>query len=81
MKEAFYITEVRGRQILDSRGNPTVEAEVIVNKFNVKEENGKQSAEDEKIEGAKAIKGRASVPSGASTGKFEAVELRDKETA
>ena len=81
MKEAFYITEVRGRQILDSRGNPTVEAEVIVNKFNVKEENGKQSAEDEKIEGAKAIKGRASVPSGASTGKFEAVELRDKEKA
>ena len=45
MKEGFYITEVKGRQILDSRGNPTVEAEVIVNKYNVKEENGKQSAE------------------------------------
>ena len=81
MKEGFYITEVKGRQILDSRGNPTVEAEVIVNKYNVKGEKGKQSAEDEKIEGAKAIVGRASVPSGASTGKFEAVELRDKEKA
>lgn len=50
------ITEVRGREILDSRGNPTVEAEVIV-------------------EGA--VIGRAAVPSGASTGRFEATELRD----
>ena len=50
------ITDVRGREILDSRGNPTVEAEVIV-------------------EGS--IIGRAAVPSGASTGRFEAVELRD----
>ena len=47
------ITDVRGREILDSRGNPTVEAEVIV-------------------EGS--IIGRAAVPSGASTGRFEAVE-------
>ena len=53
------ITDVRGREILDSRGNPTVEAEVTV-------------------EGS--IRGRAAVPSGASTGKFEAVELRDGET-
>lgn len=53
------ITDVRGREILDSRGNPTVEAEVIV-------------------EGS--ITGRAAVPSGASTGRFEAVELRDGET-
>ena len=53
------ITDVRGREILDSRGNPTVEAEVIV-------------------EGG--IAGRAAVPSGASTGRFEAVELRDGET-
>lgn len=53
------ITDVRGREILDSRGNPTVEAEVIV-------------------EGS--IAGRAAVPSGASTGRFEAVELRDGET-
>ena len=81
MREAFYITEVKGRQILDSRGNPTVEAEVVVNKYNVEEEKCKQTAADEKVEGAKAIKGRASVPSGASTGKFEAVELRDKEKA
>lgn len=50
------IVDVRARQILDSRGNPTVEADVIL-------ENG--------------IVGRAAVPSGASTGIHEAVELRD----
>ncbi len=50
------ITSIKGRQILDSRGNPTVEADVIL-------ENG-------------AI-GRAAVPSGASTGSHEAIELRD----
>jgi enolase 1/2/3 len=50
------IEEVRGRQILDSRGNPTVEADVVL-----------QSG----------AFGRAAVPSGASTGQFEAVELRD----
>lgn len=53
----FSIKKVWARQVLDSRGNPTVEAEVTL-------ESG--------------IKGRASVPSGASTGQFEAVELRDK---
>lgn len=51
-----YIVEVKGRQILDSRGNPTVEVDV-------KTENG--------------CIGRAAVPSGASTGTHEAVELRD----
>jgi enolase len=50
------ITEVRGREILDSRGNPTVEVEVYL-------ESGHM--------------GRASVPSGASTGVHEALELRD----
>ncbi len=50
------ITEIRGRQVLDSRGNPTVEAEVLLG--------GGASA-------------RAIVPSGASTGEHEAVELRD----
>ncbi|MGD8322323.1 MAG: phosphopyruvate hydratase, partial [Gemmatimonadota bacterium] len=50
------IVGVRGREILDSRGNPTVEAEVIL-------ETG--------------ARGRAAVPSGASTGAHEAVELRD----
>jgi enolase len=50
------IVEIRAREILDSRGNPTVEADVIL-------KNG--------------IKGRAAVPSGASTGEHEAVELRD----
>ncbi len=50
------IIDVHARQILDSRGNPTVEVEVIT-------ENGNM--------------GRAAVPSGASTGKHEAVELRD----
>ncbi|MEE2700350.1 MAG: phosphopyruvate hydratase [Bacteroidota bacterium] len=52
------IEKIHARQILDSRGTPTVEAEVSI-------ENG--------------IVGRASVPSGASTGKYEAVELRDGE--
>jgi enolase len=52
------IVDIRAREILDSRGNPTVEVEVLT-------ENG--------------IMGRASVPSGASTGKYEAVELRDND--
>jgi enolase len=52
------IMDVRAREILDSRGNPTVEAEVIL-------ETGSR--------------GRAAVPSGASTGEHEAVELRDKD--
>lgn len=56
------IVKVHGREILDSRGNPTIEAEVTV-----KDETGK------------LFKGRAAVPSGASTGRFEAVELRDAE--
>jgi enolase len=61
--EVFYmmhyvISDVHAREILDSRGNPTVEAQVIVN--------------DRYI-------GVAAVPSGASTGKYEAVELRDGE--
>ena len=50
------IAEVRGRQVLDSRGNPTVEVDVVL-------ETG--------------ALGRAIVPSGASTGVHEAVELRD----
>ena len=58
MYQYLEIVDVYGREILDSRGNPTVEAEVTL-------ENG--------------VTGRASVPSGASTGKFEAVELRDGE--
>ncbi len=55
------ISEIRGRQVLDSRGNPTVEAEVWLQD---------------------GSKGRAIVPSGASTGEREAIELRDgdKET-
>ena len=51
-----YIVDVYGRQILDSRGNPTVEVEVTLDDGSM---------------------GRAAVPSGASTGAFEAVELRD----
>lgn len=50
------ITQIKAREILDSRGNPTVEVDVILN-------NG--------------VMGRAAVPSGASTGQKEAVELRD----
>ncbi|MCM1126733.1 MAG: phosphopyruvate hydratase [Lachnospiraceae bacterium] len=64
MKTYMQITNVRGREILDSRGNPTVEAEVILTETMT----GKRYA------------GRAAVPSGASTGKFEAVELRDAQT-
>lgn len=58
MAEYLEITGVRAREILDSRGNPTVEAEVTVDG---------------------CVTGRAAVPSGASTGRFEAVELRDGE--
>ena len=50
------IVKVVGREILDSRGNPTVEADVLL---------------------ADGTMGRAAVPSGASTGEHEAVELRD----
>ena len=58
MKQDILIRSIRAREILDSRGNPTVEVDVIL-------ENG--------------VLGRASVPSGASTGIFEAWELRDGE--
>ncbi|MFP4005214.1 MAG: phosphopyruvate hydratase [Candidatus Hadarchaeia archaeon] len=51
-----FIENIRGREVLDSRGNPTVEAEVITQTGSI---------------------GKAIVPSGASTGKFEALELRD----
>jgi enolase len=54
------ILSVYGRQILDSRGNPTVEVEVILDS---------------------GASGRAAVPSGASTGAFEAVELRDGDSS
>jgi len=54
------ITEVRGREIIDSRGNPTVEADVVL---------------------ASGAMGRAAVPSGASTGAREAVELRDDDAS
>jgi enolase len=52
----MYIEEIKGREILDSRGNPTVEVEVTL---------------------VSGIKGIAAVPSGASTGENEAIELRD----
>lgn len=52
------ITDVFAREIIDSRGNPTVEVEVLAGEHYI---------------------GRASVPSGASTGKFEAAELRDQD--
>ena len=53
-----YISEIHARQILDSRGNPTVEVDVVTDS---------------------GFLGRAAVPSGASTGKHEAVELRDND--
>jgi len=55
----YLIEKVFAREILDSRGNPTVEVEVSTNL---------------------GVIGRASVPSGASTGEYEAIELRDKNT-
>ncbi|MBA2860505.1 phosphopyruvate hydratase [Methanococcus maripaludis] len=57
MDDSFDIYEIKARQVLDSRGNPTVEAEVLT---------------------AGGGYGHTIVPSGASTGTFEAVELRDK---
>ncbi len=59
MKRTVSIEKVIGREILDSRGNPTVEAEVVLSDGSV---------------------GVAAAPSGASTGAFEAVELRDKDS-
>ncbi|MCI8355338.1 MAG: phosphopyruvate hydratase [Lachnospiraceae bacterium] len=64
MKSYMQITNIHGREILDSRGNPTVEAQVTLT----------DTMTGERYEG------RAAVPSGASTGRFEAVELRDGET-
>lgn len=58
MERFLPITDVYAREILDSRGNPTIEVEVLA--------------------GDKYL-GRASVPSGASTGKYEAIEIRDGE--
>lgn len=58
MRNFCPILDVKAREILDSRGNPTVEAEVICEV---------------------GVEGRASVPSGASTGKFEALEMRDQD--
>ena len=58
--KSLKIEEVKGREILDSRGNPTVEAEVVL---------------------AGGVVGRGMAPSGASTGEFEALELRDGDKA
>lgn len=60
MKQIVEITDILGREILDSRGNPTVEVEVYLDDGTV---------------------GRAAVPSGASTGIYEACELRDGDKA
>lgn len=56
MSERFVIKEVRAREVLDCRGNPTIEVDVVT---------------------GGGVSGRASVPSGRSTGKYEAFELRD----
>lgn len=58
MDKEMLIRDIFAREILDSRGNPTIEAEVLA---------------------GENIVGRVAVPSGASTGKYEAVELRDQE--
>ena len=55
-----FVTDIFAREVLDSRGNPTVEVDVVLDDFSF---------------------GRAIVPSGASTGAFEAVELRDADSA
>ena len=59
MKQNDIIQNIVGREILDSRGNPTIEVDVVLNS---------------------GVMGRASVPSGASTGVYEAHELRDGDT-
>ena len=59
MKQNDIIQNIIGREILDSRGNPTIEVDVVLNS---------------------GVMGRASVPSGASTGVYEAHELRDGDT-
>lgn len=59
MEQYLPIRDIYAREILDSRGNPTLEVEVLV---------------------GENVIGRASVPSGASTGKYEATELRDKDS-
>jgi len=64
MQQYLKIVCVKGREVLDSRGNPTVEAEVTVRPMCPKGD---------------LVTATAMVPSGASTGEFEAVELRDKE--
>ncbi len=56
MKNSYAISKIKAREVLDSRGNPTVEVDVITESGNM---------------------GRAAVPSGASTGRYEALELRD----
>ena len=56
MDQYIPVTDIIAREILDSRGNPTVEVEVLAGSH---------------------FAGRAMVPSGASTGKYEAIELRD----
>ena len=58
MYQYLPIRDVYAREILDSRGNPTIEVDVLLGDGTV---------------------GRAAVPSGASTGKYEAVELRDRD--
>ncbi|HKK05161.1 MAG TPA: phosphopyruvate hydratase [Gammaproteobacteria bacterium] len=60
MSESTTIVDIRGREIIDSRGNPTVEADVVLRG---------------------GARGRAAVPSGASTGAREAIELRDDDPA
>ena len=55
----FTIQAVKARQILDSRGNPSIETDIILNAF----------------------QGRSAVPSGASVGTYEALELRDNDNA
>jgi enolase len=57
---SYQISSINARQILDSRGNPTVEADVVL---------------------VGNVLGRAAVPSGASTGSGEALELRDGDSA
>lgn len=103
MSLTIRIMDVHAREILDSRGNPTVEAEVTViageGAFGgpcINGRNMEAAAGNHKETvgncgcpapvgapyplSGKLFTGRASVPSGASTGRFEAVELRDKES-
>ncbi|MBS3123720.1 phosphopyruvate hydratase [Candidatus Woesearchaeota archaeon] len=74
MTSYYPITSITAREILDSRGNPTIECTVTVQS---KDKDYKKEISTKNKNKTSKFSGTASVPSGASTGKYEALELRD----